>query len=174
MAWEAFIVYRDLGPGRSIAKAGLKLGKTKTHLEDWSSKYRWVARCAAWDAEIDRDHRQALRAAQREMIAAHAGIALKLRTKAMLAFEEIAADKLGVFGVLQYLATAVKIEQTTLGMPTERTAVELSGADGDPLTVFFDNLPDSQLIDIAKATLQEIEGKPPKEIPNDPAKTPKP
>lgn len=68
--WEAFCVYRDLKnindptSKRSLELAGQVLGKTKTTLEPWSSKNRWVERVDAWDAEQERIKREI---AQKEM-----------------------------------------------------------------------------------------------------------
>lgn len=57
-AFEAFAVYRDLGPNRSIRKTGQALGKNLTTIGEWSVKYDWVNRCAAWDIEQERINRQ--------------------------------------------------------------------------------------------------------------------
>lgn len=63
-AYEAFCVYRDMGPERSIAKTGQKLGKNTTTLSEWSSRNDWVKRAAAWDDEQDKIAREI---AQKEM-----------------------------------------------------------------------------------------------------------
>lgn len=60
-AWLGFRLYRDLGPGRSIEGVRKQFGettgkpapKTGRHLENWSSKHRWVDRAAAYDAHLD-------------------------------------------------------------------------------------------------------------------------
>lgn len=51
-AWEAFIRYRDLGPGRSSDAVGKELGKSGGLCERWSARWEWVARCRAWDAHM--------------------------------------------------------------------------------------------------------------------------
>jgi len=51
--WEAFLVYRDLGVGRSLVAVGRQLGKSKVLMERWSSKYKWQKRVAAYDAVQD-------------------------------------------------------------------------------------------------------------------------
>jgi len=52
-AFEAFKVYRDLGPERSLAKvAEIRYGKTTSNARQvarWSSRFDWVERAAAWD-----------------------------------------------------------------------------------------------------------------------------
>jgi hypothetical protein len=56
-AWEAFVVYRDMGPARSLQKVAKKLKKSKTLIDRWSSEHAWVIRARGWDAEEDRLHR---------------------------------------------------------------------------------------------------------------------
>lgn len=56
-AFEAFATYRDMGVGRSTAAVGRELGKSKTVMDRWSSKYAWVARAHSYDLEVDRRKR---------------------------------------------------------------------------------------------------------------------
>src|SRR5687767_9014210 len=58
-AYRNFTLYRDLGPERSLEKAGQVLGKTKAALEQLSDKYDWVARCDQWDAHVRQIHDRA-------------------------------------------------------------------------------------------------------------------
>lgn len=70
-AYAAFCVYRDLGPGRSLAIAygcwrranGVAGSAVKAagFWQQWSSAFGWVARAAAYDAHLDAEKR-ALRA----------------------------------------------------------------------------------------------------------------
>ena len=43
-AYAAFRTYLDLGPERSLAATGAKLGKSKVLMERWSRKFDWVGR----------------------------------------------------------------------------------------------------------------------------------
>ena len=86
-AWEAFVKYRDLGSSRSNAAVGQALGKSKCLMDGWSSKHNWVNRCAAFDAEMDRQalaaFRKAREAAIKEMVERHAKQARALQYKAL-------------------------------------------------------------------------------------------
>ena len=67
-AFRAFSLYRDLGAGRSQVKVGRALGETGvpaalTQIERWSTQWRWVERCDAWDREEDRRAREQHQAA---------------------------------------------------------------------------------------------------------------
>ncbi len=53
-AFEAFVMYRDLGPSRGMAAVGSELGKSIPLLERWSSRHEWVSRAAAYDTEVAR------------------------------------------------------------------------------------------------------------------------
>ena len=57
-AYAAFCIYRDMGVQRALRKVTQALNKNLTTIAEWSSKYDWVNRCAAWDAEVDRVARQ--------------------------------------------------------------------------------------------------------------------
>ncbi len=60
-AYAAFCGYLELGPARSIAKLCNSLGKTSgytRYLEEWSSKYEWVARALVYDDEMHDKRRE--------------------------------------------------------------------------------------------------------------------
>ena len=49
-SYPAFCEYLKLPPNeRSLAKVAKILGKSETHIENWSRKYQWVSRAAAYD-----------------------------------------------------------------------------------------------------------------------------
>ena len=56
-AFAAFVVYRDLGPGRSLAKAAdaMPHGPGVRVMKSWSPAHRWVERARAFDADADRN-----------------------------------------------------------------------------------------------------------------------
>lgn len=52
-AYAAFVVFRDIGAGRTILEASRRQGK-RSHRrhEQWSSTWSWKSRAAAWDAHL--------------------------------------------------------------------------------------------------------------------------
>lgn len=48
-AFAAFRVYLEQGPGRSTAKVARALGKSKTLIDRWSSRWSWVERVRQFD-----------------------------------------------------------------------------------------------------------------------------
>src|SRR5690349_6145499 len=59
-AWAAFVVYRDMGPGRSIRAVCSDMGKDRGTIGLWSSRHGWRARVEAFDREQDRIARLAM------------------------------------------------------------------------------------------------------------------
>ena len=51
-AWEAFVLYRDMGTSRSIERVS-KLREAKV-VPWWPTRYRWRERIEAWEAEQDK------------------------------------------------------------------------------------------------------------------------
>jgi hypothetical protein len=71
-AHEAFRVYLDLGPNRSIRAVAAILGKHRTLIGRWSSRWDWVERARAYDRRVDRLRtRLQLRLVTREIMARH-------------------------------------------------------------------------------------------------------
>ena len=58
-AFEAFVIYRDMGLQRGVRKVGDQLHKSLTLMSRWSSQHNWPERAAAWDVEQDRIARAA-------------------------------------------------------------------------------------------------------------------
>lgn len=51
-AFAAFSAYLGMGPERSLAAVGAKLGKSKQMMEKWSKKYAWSERVQAHGAYL--------------------------------------------------------------------------------------------------------------------------
>jgi hypothetical protein len=65
-AFAAFRVYLDLGPERSLATTGAKLGKSKVMMEKWSRRYNWSGRVAAHARYVTEVERLAIEGLARE------------------------------------------------------------------------------------------------------------
>lgn len=114
-AFEAFCEYRDLGPNRSIAKTGQKLGKNLTTLSEWSSKYDWVKRVAAWDVEQDRIAREAQIKEIVAMRKRHAKIAERALEKVTEALETINPQEMTHADMTRFMDVASKLERISRG-----------------------------------------------------------
>lgn len=147
-AYEGFCAYRDLGPSRSIAKAGQKLGKNKVTLERWSTENEWVKRVAAWDAEQDRIARQAQVDEIKKMRKRHADLASAMLIKAAKALQRIPEDEIKAVDVSRMVETASKLERISRGDVGE-VVEERDGGQATPAVTFYmpDNGRDNRLQD---------------------------
>lgn len=67
--YAGFVLYRDLGPERSLEKVATSLGKSRSLMSRWSADFAWVERVAAFDADQERAEQEArakVRAAEAE------------------------------------------------------------------------------------------------------------
>lgn len=114
-AFKAFCVYRDLGPDRSIAKAGAALGQLPGGLEDWCSKNEWVKRSMAWDDEKDRQARQEQLDEIKKMRVRHARIAQKALEKVSAALDNINPKAMSNADVARLMDVSSKLERLSRG-----------------------------------------------------------
>lgn len=124
--YEAFCLYRDMGPERSILKVAREWssGGHTSKLKEWSSKHHWVDRASAYDEHIDEIRRGRNEEAIIEMSARHADYSIQLQEKAMEALKLINPDELKPNELIKWLDIAVKIERLSRGVPTENIKQE--------------------------------------------------
>ncbi len=138
VAWEAFVLYRDMGAKRSNAKVARTLGKSKQLIDRWSSRHKWVRRIEAFEQDQEREYQAELADARRAMArrqAANAAMfqdaALKaLRAKFGEDLSKINARSMKNGEVLKFFIDAAKIERAALGQP-----IEGDGESESPLIV---------------------------------------
>lgn len=53
-AFEAFVVYRDMGAARSLVRTSQEHGKSIATVTTWCGRHEWVKRVAAYDTDIAR------------------------------------------------------------------------------------------------------------------------
>ena len=126
-AFEAFCVYRDMGPARSQTKVAKILGKSSNLINRWCRQWRWVSRAAAWDAEIDRINLVARAEAVKQMQERHASIASEALDRVVERLKSIQSEELTPADTAKWLEVATKIERLSRGEPTEIGKQELSG-----------------------------------------------
>lgn len=97
-AFEAFCIYRDLGPSvrslrrvvekrRGYPKKTQKVPNVPPFIKRWSSKFRWVERARAWDIEQDRLVQEQFAAENLQRRRAHAEHAERLQEQLLETFE---------------------------------------------------------------------------------------
>ena len=124
--YEAFCIYRNMGPERSILKVAQEwsIGGHTSKLKEWSSKYHWVERASAYDEHIDEIKRARNEEAIIEMSARHADYSLQIQEKAIEALRFINHEDLKPNEFIKWLDIAIKIERLSRGVPTENIKQE--------------------------------------------------
>ena len=112
-AFEAFRIYRDMGPERNLRAVGERLGKSRAIIERWSSSNQWVERVRAYDNDLERAaHQEALKSV-REMQKRHISIAAQLQNKALLALQKTKPEHMKPGELLSFMKEAAKLERET-------------------------------------------------------------
>ena len=87
-AWEAFVIYRDIGVDRSIKIVEQRTGKSHAIIGRWSSAHKWVRRSAEWDKHIDQEQQKAIIQEKVDYV--------KLREQNLIKQEKLRAELLDV------------------------------------------------------------------------------
>lgn len=58
-AWEAFVLYRDMGMDRTLQKLSEVTSKDRNWLAQWKVRYKWEERVSAYDTHLDQLKRHA-------------------------------------------------------------------------------------------------------------------
>lgn len=140
LMYARFIVFRDLGTGRTLKQALEILSVTgdrvkRGQLYNISSQYCWAERAEAFDRDQDRLERDRLIRLRREMTERHRKIATNLMATGLEALRKIKEhpDTITPNEVVRLLALGVKVERAALGEPEQTIAV--TGRDGGPVEV---------------------------------------
>ena len=123
-AYQAFLEYRDMGPGRSIDAVGRKLYRSRGEqerkrgapggLRRWADQFQWVERVREWERYVQREadratvqrYRDDVVALQvKQRTAAQASVATM--TKAIAQFLSINADDLAKLSVFDRARLAI-------------------------------------------------------------------
>jgi len=130
VAFEAFAVYRDMGPERSVSKVAKKCSKNASLLNRWSSTHSWVSRSAAFDNEVDRRMREDLIKGVTTMRKKHVDIANAMIAKAVSALKILTAEEMSMRDITLAVDVAAKLERLSRGESTEKTESKTEIAGG--------------------------------------------
>lgn len=169
-AFQAFGIYRDMGPGRSMEAVGKAQGKSRKSIEPWSVTWGWGERASAWDDECDRNQRKRdeLERAQtlRKMREGHvkagqamqqvAGLALQKKFTEESAGSAKNLEDLSAGDIARLMDTGVKLELRARGEATER--VEMREAI-EWVERFVDVAMDYVPLDMQDAFLADVRSK---------------
>jgi hypothetical protein len=131
-AFAAFSEYLGMGPERSLAAVGAKLGKGKRQMEKWSRRWSWAERVAACGSHMGELERRAiervavekavewwqLQEPTRRQAWLEAELAIAMVRKARERWEKSGRTP-GFEGMARMLELAFKLKQFAAGMPSE-------------------------------------------------------
>ena len=132
-AFEAFCAYRDMGPGRSVAKVGHAVGKSTTLMARWSGRWAWVARVATWDADTAVKVAEAQQGEIVEMRSRHARISAAFLGKVVGGLAKLDPGELKPGELTRMFDVAMKAERTSRGASSETRAARPAVATEHPL-----------------------------------------
>ena len=132
--YEAFILYREMGLKRSLAKVAKALGKSKALMDRWSSKWCWVNRAADWDAHQDRVKQDEYDEQTRTMARRHAKLALAMLDKVRIKLKALKGKGVTVPQIIKMLDVATRVEREARGFPQKFALTDPSGKKLESIT----------------------------------------
>lgn len=139
-AFQAFCLYRDAGTDRSYVKVSEEVGKSNTLICRWGKIWHWVARASAWDAEVDRQARDAAIKAVRKMNEKHANVASGMISIVTAQLNKVIQDlaklqaghsaeeyPLTPMEAARWIEVAAKVERIARGEPSEKVVADVKG-----------------------------------------------
>ena len=138
-AYAHFCLYRDMGVSRSLRTLEEVDGCTSGYrqLGRWSSRWRWVERCEAYDDYLEYQRRLQQEEERREMTKRHAKMGMLAQSFAVRKLEKMAnrieqdEEHVSPADVARILDIGVKVERLARGEPTD--SHEVMGPGGGPL-----------------------------------------
>ena len=118
-AYQAFCTYRDMGVDRSYAAVAQKLGKSKTIIDRWGSRWRWVERVAAYDTYLETEARKTAEDERKKMAKRHAQQAMMFQEKVIKRLQALDPKEIPVSTLIAMFDTAVRVERLSRGESTE-------------------------------------------------------
>lgn len=130
-AYEAFGIFRDLGPSRTRRATAEQLGISPLSLKLWNTNHAWDERARAYDQELDRARRVVLESERLAMRQRHASQAVILQRKVAERIAAMDPMEMTPKDTLLALDLSSKLERISRGEADAR--VELTGANNGPI-----------------------------------------
>lgn len=121
-AYQAFELYRDLGPSRSVRLVAEELAKSRILMERWSKRWNWVIRAREYDNFNEHARMQAFHKKRLASIEKQAELGEALREKAHTAVIALDTSEMDAAVICRMAEVGVKIERLAYGDSTENNA----------------------------------------------------
>lgn len=123
-AYEAFLIFKNLGPGRTFKAVSDRLQKSYTLIRRWKERGNWESRAAEYDRENERKEQIATQKARKKMIERHIKIGTSLQGKALQALEAISPEEMKPQDIERFLQFGTKLESESRAKQATKQAGE--------------------------------------------------
>lgn len=130
--YQRFLVFRDLGLTRTLAKASDGLALSYSHVRALAAECRWQDRASAWDTHQQRQYTAEMEEERRRAARDDMKI-LRVMTgmvgQALPHVQELSRE-MTIAEFTRFVDTTMRLRRNLMGDPTETIAI--TGAGGDP------------------------------------------
>ena len=126
-AFEAFAIYRDMGPERSITAVAKQLSKSRQLIERWKGRWEWPERVRAYDNDLEKAARKKAVADRKAMTMRHIGIAMQLQKKALEALEKLSVKDMTPKDIKEYIKISTDLERLNRTLEEESATAKDDG-----------------------------------------------
>ena len=110
-AFEAFVMYRDMGEKRTFTAVAEKLHKSCTLIRRWKDCWEWQERVRAYDNELEKEARAKVIKDHKAMTERHIGIAMQLQKKALEALATLKVKDMSPKDIKEFIKMATDLER---------------------------------------------------------------
>lgn len=162
-AFQAYAVFRDLGPTRTLPKVAEALSKSLPLIKGWSAKHDWVNRAEAYDMYVDQRYREEREGDLAEMRRREGALGALFQTvvfQRMRGHGEageddyvppLSARDLDAYSAAKLAESSVRLIRLSRGQPTElvKGALLVSGTElqriaGDLIDIALKYIPEDR------------------------------
>lgn len=126
-AYEAFVVYRDLGVGRTFTAVAEKLRKSVSLIRRWKDAWNWETRADCWDRAIAEKAIEQAAEEYARMLELQINIGKMMQAKGAkslqgMNFEDVPIKHLP--SIVNLINSGIKAERSARNIKTQRASVD--------------------------------------------------
>lgn len=131
-AFEAFMIYRDLGNARAISAVAEKLSKSRQLISRWKSTWKWEERVRNYDNDLINQAKAQAAENIKEMTDRHIKIAMQLQAIALKSLSSLDTEEMSAKDLLQYIKTATTLERQNRLIEANTTSSKATDVNDNP------------------------------------------
>ena len=125
-AYEAFTVYRDLGPNRKLKHVAEKLGKNISLMKGWSAKWGWLDRADSFDKNEEVERMWDMRSRRIQWLEADLQATERMQEKIRQRLETLDPNKLTASQLIRWYDVISRRQEKILGITPEQMEQQLA------------------------------------------------